>query len=64
MGEVQGAEAVIGDPSQHALRSRGGESVAEEVVRREEFNNLILTLNTRNANIIGGKSTERWVYLY
>ena len=34
VGEVQGAEAVVGDPSQHALRSRGGESVAEEVLRR------------------------------
>ena len=33
VGEVQGAEAVIGDPSQHALRS-GGKSVAEEVLRR------------------------------
>ena len=65
MGEVQGAEAVVGDPGQHALRSRGGESGdAEEVLRREEFNNLIFTLNTRNANIIGGKSTERWVYIY
>ena len=29
----------------------------------EEFNNLILTLNTRNANIIGGKSTERCIYI-
>ena len=35
VGEVQGAEAVVGDPSQHALRSRGGESGAvEEVLRR------------------------------
>ena len=35
VGEVQGAEAVVGDPSQHALRSGGGESVgAEEVLRR------------------------------
>ena len=33
VGEVQGAEAVVGDPRQHALRS-GGESVAEEVLRR------------------------------
>ena len=34
VGEVQGAEAVVGDPGQHALRS-GGESVgAEEVLRR------------------------------
>ena len=33
VGEVQGAEAVVGDPSQHALRS-GGKSVAEEVLRR------------------------------
>ena len=34
VGEVQGAEAVVGDAGQHALRSRGGESVgagAEEV---------------------------------
>ena len=31
VGEVQGAEAVVGDPSQHALRS-GGESVGAEEV--------------------------------
>ena len=34
VGEVQGAEAVVGDAGQHALRSRGGESVAVEEVRR------------------------------
>ena len=33
VGEVQGAEAVVGDPGQHALRS-GGESGAVEEVRR------------------------------
>ena len=32
VGEVQGAEAVVGDPSQHALRSRGGESGGAEEV--------------------------------
>ena len=36
VGEVQGAEAVVGDASQHTLRSRGGKSggAAEEVLRR------------------------------
>ena len=32
VGEVQGAEAVVGDPGQHPLRSRGGKSGAVEEV--------------------------------